>query len=318
MVKLKLLEQVRQTCRLHQLSYRTEKIYLLWIKRYILFHMRRHPIEMGVQEIKHYLTFLADKAKVAPSTQNQAYSALLFLYKNVLDKDISKIIMIKKPKKSMKIPVVFTKDEARMVLNNLHGRAGIMAGLMYGAGLRLMECMRLRVKDIDFGYEQIVVRDGKGRKDRKTMLPKSLIKDLNMQIKKVKEIYERDLRFNYAGVSLPYALERKYPNAGKEFGWQYIFPASKLAIDPQSGKIRRHHLSETVMQHAIKRAIRESGTTKPGSCHTLRHSFATHLLENGYDIRTVQELLGHKDVKTTMIYTHVLNKGGMGVKSPLD
>jgi integron integrase len=318
MAKSILLEQVRQTCRLKHYSLKTEKAYLSWIRRFIVFNNKRHPKEMGEKEISNYLTFLADKANVSASTQNQAFCSVLFLYRDVLEINLSKIDNIHRPKQSTKVPVVFTKDEVNSVLNQLHGTKKLMAVLLYGSGLRLMECIRLRVKDIDFGYNQITVRDGKGNKDRLTMLPISLKNPLTEHLKKVKLLHDRDLVKGFGTVYLPNALERKYPNANKEWAWQYIFPSSRLSVDPRSGKIHRHHEFETNLQRTVKKAIEKSRINKVGSCHTLRHSFATHLLENGYDIRTVQELLGHKDVKTTMIYTHVLHKGGMGVKSPVD
>ena len=318
MAKSALLEQVRQTCRLKHFSLKTEKAYLTWIRRFILFNNKRHPKEMGEKEISKYLTYLADKANVSASTQNQAFSAILFLYRDVLEINLSKIDHIHRPRRSSKLPVVFTKEEVNAVIDQLHGTKKLMAVLLYGSGLRLMECIRLRVKDVDFGYNQITVRDGKGRKDRLTMLPISLKNPLKEHLEKVKLIHDKDLTKGFGEVYLPNALERKYPNANKQWIWQYVFPASRLSVDPRSGKIHRHHEFETNLQRAVKDAIMKAKVNKAGSCHTLRHSFATHLLENGYDIRTVQELLGHKDVKTTMIYTHVLNKGGRGVKSPVD
>jgi integron integrase len=318
MAKSVLLEQVRQTCRIKHFSLKTEKAYMGWIKRFILFNNKRHPKEMGEKEISKYLTFLADKANVSASTQNQAFSSILFLYRDVLQINLSKIDKIHRPRGSPKLPVVFTKDEVNSILNQLHGTKKLMAVLLYGSGLQLMECIRLRVKDIAFGYNQITVHDGKGNKDRLTMLPISLKNRLKEHLKKVKLLHDRDLAKGFGTVYLPNALERKYPNANKEWAWQYIFPSSRLSADPRSGKIHRHHEFETNLQRTVKKAIEKARINKAGSCHTLRHSFATHLLENGYDIRTVQELLGHKDVKTTMIYTHVLNKGGRGVKSPVD
>lgn len=275
-------------------------------------------MEMGEREINQFLNYLAIKAKVASSTQNQALCAILFLYNEVLKKQIGRfddVIWAKKPKR---LPVVFTRDEVKAVMRHLSGTQWLMAMLLYGAGLRLMECLRLRVQDIDFGYKQITVRDAKGHKDRVTMLPEMVIEPLKKHLKKVKALHEKDLREGFGTVYLPYALERKYPNACREWGWQYMFPATQISIDPRSGIKQRHHLSEKVLQRAVKEAVRKAGITKNASCHTFRHSFATHLLEAGYDIRTVQELLGHKDVSTTMIYTHVLNKGGKGVLSPAD
>ena len=313
----KLLDQVRIILRLKGRELSTEKAYFNWIKRFILFHNKRHPKDMGEQEINEFLAHLVIKNNVSASTQNQALCAIVFLYKHVLKQDIGEldIIWAKKPKK---LPVVFTRKEVKAVLEQLCGTKWIMANLLYGAGLRLMECLRLRVKDIDFEYNQITVRDGKGAKDRVTMLPEKVQKDLVEHLKKVKCRHDEDLRKGFGTVYLPYALARKYPNANKEWIWQYIFPASQLSIDPRSGKKQRHHLDKTVLTKAVKEAIKKAGITKQASCHTFRHSFATHLLEDGYDIRTVQELLGHESIETTQIYTHVLNKGGLGVKSPAD
>ncbi|PYV81699.1 MAG: integron integrase [Acidobacteria bacterium] len=306
----KLLEQVRERIRLKHYSIRTEQAYLHWVRDYILFHKKRHPKEMGKSEVTAFLTHLAVKRKVAASTQNQALSALLFLYSEVLQQPFDWL--------EDKLPVVFTQDEARAVLRQMEGAKWLMASLLYGSGLRLMECLRLRVKDIDFGYGQIVVRDGKGQKDRVTVLPQALKEPLQRHLVRVKALHERDLQEGFGEVYLPTALERKYPKASKEWGWQYLFPAAKRSQDPRSDAIRRHHVDETVLQSAVRDAIRAAGITKLGSPHSFRHSFATHLLEAGYDIRTVQELLGHKDVSTTMIYTHVMNKGGKGVRSPID
>lgn len=318
MEKPKLLDQVRHTIRLKHYSRRTEEAYVNWIKRYIFFHNKKHPADMGAEEIRNFLVYLAVTKKVAASTQNQAMNAILFLYREVLHKDLGQIENLIKAKKSPKLPVVFTREEAARVLENLHGTYKLIASLMYGSGLRLMECLRLRVKDIDFNYQQIIVRDGKGEKDRVTMLPQKLIEHLQLHLKRVAALHKEDLHEGYGEVYLPYALAEKYPNAPKEWAWQYVFPSTRRSLDPRSGKIRRHHAAESAIQKAVKEAIRKTGIAKNGSCHTFRHSFATHLLEDGYDIRTVQELLGHKDVKTTMIYTHVINRGGKGVKSPLD
>jgi len=317
-MKPKLLDQVRGKIRLRHYSIRTEKTYLDWIKRYILFHNKKHPQTMGSAEIEAFLTHLAVKLDVSASTQNQAFNALLFLYKEVLNIELPLLQNFKRAKRPEKLPVVFSTDEIRRIMANLDGVFWMMAQLLYGAGLRLMECVRLRVKDVDFDYGQINVRNGKGKKDRVTMLPKIIEGALQQRLQKVKIIHEKDLSEGYGEVYLPYALERKYPKANREWGWQYVFPAKQRALDPRSGIIRRHHIDEQSLQRAVKNAIKISGIYKPGSCHTLRHSFATHLLENGYDIRTVQELLGHKDVRTTMIYTHVLNRGGKGVLSPAD
>ena len=268
--------------------------------------------------IVEFLTFLAVKRNVAASTQNQALSAILFLYRHVLKKEVGWVDNVERAKRPSRLPVVFTKDEAKAILVRLEGAKWLMVSLLYGSGLRLMECLRLRVKDIDFEYNQIVVRDGKGQKDRVTMVPTSLKNSFMKHLEKVKTIHDGDLKAGFGRVHLPFALARKYPNADREWAWQYVFPASTRCKDPRSGKILRHHLHESALQRAVKTAMRAAGIAKHGSCHTFRHSFATHLLEGGYDIRTVQELLGHKDVSTTMIYTHVLNKGGKAVKSPLD
>jgi integron integrase len=314
----KLLERVRDVLRLKHYSLRTERSYCDWIERFIRFHGKRHPREMGEAEVSEFLTHLARDGQVAASTQNQALSALLFLYKEVLKQEIGWLEKVERAKKPIRQPLVLTRDEVHKVFAQLHGMSRLMAGLLYGSGLRLMECVRLRVKDVDFGYARIVVRDGKGAKDRLTMLPVNLANALERHLQKVKVQHEEDLEAGFGSVYLPDALGRKYPNASREWAWQYVFPSPRLSVDPRSEQRRRHHLDENVLQVAMKKAVRASGIAKPATCHTLRHSFATHLLENGYDIRTVQELLGHKDVSTTMIYTHVLNKPGIGVKSPLD
>ncbi|MEK9137946.1 MAG: integron integrase [Bacteroidota bacterium] len=300
------------------MSPRTIESYRLWIKRYILFHNKRHPLTMGEEEIRAFLTHLAERENVAASTQNVAFNAILFLYRNVLQKDLGDIGSFLRAHRPRHLPVVFTHEEACAVLNQLKGANKFRASLLYGSGLRLFECIKLRVQDIDFGMSQIIVRDGKGEKDRVTMLPSSLVLALKSQLEKVREVYESDLVAGYGEVSLPYALERKYVNATKSWNWQYIFPASHRSRDPDSGRIKRHHVDESSVQREVKQAIVRAQIHKHGSCHTFRHTFATRLLETGYDIRTVQELLGHKDVRTTMIYTHVLNKGGLTVKSPLD
>ncbi|MGI9212709.1 MAG: integron integrase [Methylococcaceae bacterium] len=314
----RLLEQVRNAIRLRHYSIRTEQSYLDWIKYFILFHHTRHPQDMGAAEVEQFLNHLAVEGKVAASTQNQALSALLFLYKQVLEIDLPWMNDITRAKKPQRLPVVLTVEEVRRVLARIDGQHGLMAELLYGAGLRLLECVRLRVKDVDFGYRQITVRDGKGEKDRMTMLPQTVLEPLRAHLEKVKVLHEHDVEDGFGEVYLPYALERKYPNAAREWGWQYVFPAQNRSTDPRSGQTRRHHVDEQSLQRAMKKAVRAAGLTKPATCHTLRHSFATHLLQSGSDIRTVQELLGHKDVSTTMIYTHVLNRGGQGVVSPLD
>ena len=316
--KPRLFDMVRNVIRCKHYSIRTEQSYIDWIRRYILFHNKRHPRELDEVHISAFLTDLAVNKKVASSTQNQALCALVFLYRDVIEKDLGKFQDLVRAKRPEKLPVVFTRDETKQILLQLSGVNWLMGQILYGAGLRVMECVRLRVKDIDFGYRQIVVRDGKGQKDRITMLPNIIIDELQRHLLKAKKVHENDLKAGFGAVYLPYALERKYRNANRDWGWQYVFPAFKRSNDPRSGVMRRHHLSETVPQRAIRQAIRSSGIHKAGSCHSLRHSFATHLLEAGYDIRTVQELLGHKDVSTTMIYTHVLNKGGRGVQSPGD
>ena len=314
----KLLDQVRDTLRVKHYSIRTEQAYVDWIKQFIIFNDKRHPREMGEREVSAFLAHLAVNRNVAASTQNQALAALLFLYKAVLHQPLGRITDIERAKQSERIPVVLTKDEARAVLNHLTGASWLAASLLYGSGLRLLEALRLRVKDVDFHYNQIIVRDGKGAKDRVTMLPASLKQPLKLQIKKTQDIHQVDLLKGFGTVYLPYALEKKYPTANREWCWQYIFPASRLSIDPRAHVKRRHHMSESALQSAVKEAVHRAGIAKPASCHTLRHSFATHLLESGYDIRTIQELLGHKEVSTTMIYTHVLNRGGKAVCSPLD
>jgi integron integrase len=314
----RLLEQVREAIRVRHYSLRTEQTYVGWIKRFILFHGKRHPRDMGVQEVQQFLSHLAVAGHVAASTQSQALSAVLFLYQQVLKQDIGWLDDVVRAKKPHRVPVVLTQDEVKAVLAHLSGTTWIMATLLYGAGLRLLECLRLRVKDVDFTYNQIVVRDGKGRKDRVTMLPQQVKAPLQRHIHDVQQLHAQDVQAGAGHVYLPYALERKYPNASREWIWQYVFPATRPSRDPRTGIIRRHHIHKLVLQRAMHTAVRKANITKPASGHTLRHSFATHLLEAGYDIRTVQELLGHKDVSTTMIYTHVLNRGGRGVKSPAD
>ncbi len=316
--KTKLLDQVRDAIRLRHLSRRTEEAYLGWIRRFILFHHKRHPNDMGAEEVRAFLSHLAIHTQVAASTQNVALNALLFLYRYVLHQPWPELGSIAHAKRPRRLPTVFTQEEVTAVLAQLHGTSSLMASLLYGAGLRLMECLRLRVKDLDFACQQIIVRDGQGAQDRLTLLPQALLAPLQRHLIKVQALHEEDMAEGYGDVYLPYALARTYPNAGTAWVWQYVFPAAKRACDPCSGVERRHHVSATVLQKVVKAAIQRAGIAKHGSCQTLRHSFATHLLEHGYDIRTVQELLGHKDVKTTMVYTHVLQRGGKGVRSPLD
>jgi integron integrase len=313
-----LLEQVRAAVRTRHYSIRTEEAYLRWIREYILFFEKRHPAELGAADVSAFVSHLAVERKVAASTQSQALSALLFLYREVLALSIGWVDDVERAKKPKRLPVVFTKEEARAVLAHVRGEAWLMASLLYGSGLRLMECVRLRIKDLDLARLEITVRDGKGGKDRLTVLPHSLTEPLRRQLDLARALHGLDVREGFGRVHLPYALARKYPSADREWCWQYIFPARHRSVDPRTGREQRHHVAETVLQKAVKAAVRAAGVAKPGSCHTFRHSFATHMIESGYDIRTVQELLGHASVETTQIYTHVLNKGGRGVKSPLD
>ncbi|MFV9507592.1 MAG: integron integrase [Oscillochloridaceae bacterium umkhey_bin13] len=314
----KLLDQVRAALRRKHYALRTEEAYVGWIRRFIHFHGIRHPREMGATEVSAFLTHLAMEREVAASTQNQALSALLFLYREVLLQPLSEDLTITYAKRPEYLPTVLSRDEARAVLAALSGTHHLMASLLYGSGLRLLECLRLRVKDLDFDQRQLMVRQGKGAKDRTTLLPDQLHAALRTQIAHVQSIHQQDLREGFGEVELPFALERKLPNAACELGWQYLFPASQRSKDPRSGTIRRHHLDESVLQKAVRRAAQQLQLPKRVTCHTFRHSFATHLLEAGYDIRTVQELLGHADVQTTMIYTHVLQRGPGAVRSPLD
>jgi integron integrase len=313
-----LLDQVRAVARLKQCSLRTEESYVQAIRRFILFHDKRHPATMGTAEIQAYLTHLAVAQRLAGSTINVALSAILFLYRDVLRIDLPPLDTVPRSPRAPRVPVVFTRTEVQQVLGELTGVHRLMAQLLYGSGLRLMECARLRIKDLDFAYHQLTVRDGKGEKDRVTILPQLLVVPLQAQLRAARHLHAADLELGYGAVYLPHALERKYPNAAKDWRWQYVFPAEQRTKDPRTATIRRHHGSEDSLQRAVKRALERTGIAKAGSCHTFRHSFATHLLEDGYDIRTVQELLGHADVRTTMIYTHVLNRGGKGVRSPLD
>ena len=315
---MKLLDQVRDVIRKRHYSIRTEQAYVDWARRYILFHKKHHPKDMGEKEIAQFISHLATDRKVAASTQNQALNAIVFLYKRVLNIELGDFGHMERTKKPEKLPTVMARKEVNQVLSSMSGVNQLMAKLLYGCGLRLMECVRMRVKDIDFEQNHIIVRDGKGMKDRSTMLPEQLKPLLIEHLEGVRIMHKQDLKNRLGEVYLPFALERKYPNAAKEWGWQYVFPSEKISKDPRSGKMRRHHVSENSIQRAVQKAARRADLTKHVSPHTFRHSFATHLLEGGYDIRTVQELLGHKDVSTTMIYTHVINKGGMGVQSPLD
>ncbi|UPQ82065.1 integron integrase [Pseudomonas knackmussii] len=316
--KPRLLDQVRDQIRLKHYSIRTERVYCEWIKRYVRFHNYRHPMEMGAPDVEAFLSDLAVRRDVSASTQNQALAALLFLYKQVLKQDLPWLGEVVRAKKPARLPVVLSISEVQQILGQLDGDVGLIARLLYGGGLRLMEGVRLRVKDVDFSRKEIIIRDGKGQKDRVTVMPTSLALPLRQHIARVRAIHQFELAEGRGDVYLPDALARKYPGAPFEWAWQYVFPAAGLSVDPRSGSVRRHHLDEKRVQRAFKRAVKASGLAKLATPHTLRHSFATHLLESGQDIRTVQELLGHADVKTTMIYTHVLNRGGLAVLSPLD
>jgi integron integrase len=304
--------------RLKHYSLRTESIYVGWIRRFILANGKRHPRDMGGCEVESFLSHLAVHGHVAASTQNQALSALLFLYREVLGVALPWMETMVRAKRPQRVPTVLASDEVRRLLAQMDGRPWLLASLLYGTGMRLMECLRLRVKDVDFARNEITVRSGKGSKDRHTVLPKVLVEPLQREVERARTLHQADLRAGYGVAALPFALARKYPNAGREFGWQFVFPSVQRSIDPQDGIERRHHFDDGMLARAIKAGCRRAGIVKPVSAHTLRHSFATHLLESGYDIRTVQELLGHKDVATTQIYTHVLNRGGHGVLSPLD
>jgi len=318
MAEPRLIDRVRDVMRVHHYSIRTENNYIQWIKRFIFFHNKRHPKEMGAEEIKAYLTHLAVVKNVSASTQNQALSALLFLYKRVLNIEPDWIEGVVRAKRPKRLPVVLSRDEVKLLLASMTGTHSLIARLLYGTGMRLLESLRLRVKDVEFEQKLIIVRQGKGNKDRITTLPEVLIPELKEQLLHARRVHNADITDGFGRTNLPYALDRKYPNAGREFAWQYIFPSTKRSTIPGTDQISRHHLHEKNIGREIRNAARRVGIMKHISSHTLRHSFATHLIENGYDIRTVQELLGHKDVKTTMIYTHVLNKGGRGVRSPLD
>lgn len=313
-----LLAEVRARLRVKHYSVRTEQAYVGWIRRFILANGKRHPRELGAREVEAFLSRLATRDRVAAATQNQALSAILFLYREVLALKLPWLDGVTRAKRPQRLPLVLTRQEVAGVLARVDGRDWLVLSLLYGAGLRLMESLRLRIKDVDFGRNAILVRDGKGAKDRISVLPATLVDPLQRQVARVRLLHASDLAQGGGRVWLPHALARKYPNAARELAWQYVFPAPRLSRDPRDGAVRRHHLDEQVVQRAMKRAVRAAGIERPATCHTLRHCFATHLLEAGYDIRTIQELLGHSDVATTQIYTHVLNRGGHGVVSPLD
>ncbi len=311
------LDKVRAAIRVRHYSYSTEKTYLDWIRRFIFFHKKRHPAEMAEPEVAAFLSHLAVTRNVAASTQNQALNALVFVYKNVLERPLQEINGVVRAKKPQKLPVVLTVEEVGEVLGGLSGVVWLIVCLQYGSGLRLKESVRLRVKDIEFAHRAIIVRDGKGGKDRVVTLSDEIIVPLQRHLENRKTLFEQDIQQGCGTVHLPHALARKYPNAPSEWGWQYVFPSTRVSTDPRSGARQRHHLDESAVQKAVKGAVRKAGIHKPASCHTMRHSFATHLLERGMDIRTVQDQLGHKDIRTTQIYTHVLQRGGNAVKSPL-
>jgi integron integrase len=313
-----LLTALRDAIRVRHYSMSTEQTYVDWVKRFVRFHDKRHPRELGVEHVSAFLTWLAVERNVAAATQNQALHAISFLYANVLDRPLGPIQSVVHAKAPVRLPSVFTEQEVLRVLSHLEGQHWLMAALLYGSGLRLMECVRLRVKDVDFGYRCLMVRSGKGAKDRVVTLADALIEHLEVQITRVARLHERDLAAGYGSVWLPNALERKFPNASRELGWQYVFPAMRRSADPRTGQIRRHHRDASALQRAVRIAIRKAGITRKASCHTFRHSFATHLLAQGADIRTVQEQLGHSDVRTTQIYTHLIRRGGGAVASPLN
>ena len=316
--KPKLLDRLRHGVRARHYSRRTEKAYVHWAKRYIFFHGKRHPAEMGAAEVTAFLTALAVRERVAASTQNQALNALLFLYREILGVELPWLDDLVRAKRPQHLPTVLTRDEVRTVIDRVDGVPRLIALLLYGAGLRLLECCRLRIKDLDFTTNQITIRGGKGGKDRLTMFPGVVKDDLAKHLERVRALHQRDLRHGAGWVELPWALARKYPNAGREWAWQWVFPATRFYVDRDTSQRRRHHLHESVIQRAVREAVLKTGIAKKATCHTFRHSFATHLLDDGHDIRTVQELLGHRDVSTTMIYTHVLNRGPGAVRSPAD
>ncbi len=314
----RLFDEVRRHMRLKHYSLRTEATYIGWIWRFILANGRRHPREFGGPEVEHFLSDLAVKANVAASTQNQALSALLFLYREVLAVDLPWMENVVRARRGQRVPTVLSREEVTRLLAQMDGRPWLLASLLYGTGMRLMECLRLRVKDVDFARNEIVIRNSKGGKDRRTVLPRTLVEPLLREVDRVQTLHAADIADGLGETRLPQALSRKYPRAARELGWQFVFPSTRRSRDPLDGSVRRHHFDDAVLSRSLKRARLQAGIAKPLSAHTLRHSFATHLLETGYDIRTVQELLGHKDVATTQIYTHVLNRGGRGVLSPLD
>jgi len=314
----KFMEEIRRAMRLRHYSFETEKSSTQWIRRYIIFHNKQHPRDLGAEHIEAYLGHLATSVKVSAATQNQALSALLFLYKRVLDHDLPWLDDIVRAKRPVRVPVVLSRSEVSRVLDAMRGKHWLMANLLYGSGLRLVECLRLRIKDIDFEYLQLTIRDGKGRKDRWTILSEQLIPHIKQQMKNARSVHEQDLRYNRKGVSIPYAIDKKYKHAAQEWKWQYLFPASRYGFIRFHQEKRRHHVHPSSLNRVVKIGVRAAGISKQASCHTFRHSFATYLLESGYDIRAVQELLGHSHVNTTMIYTHVIKRGGRAAQSPLD
>jgi len=318
MEKPRLLDQARAVMETLHYSPRTVKVYIYWMRFYILFHQKRHPVEMGADQVRDFMTYLAQRRRVAASTQNQAFNAIIFLYRRVLNIDLGPIGDSVRARRKKRLPEVLTRSEVDQVLGNLEGVPWLVSSLLYGSGLRLLEGLNLRVKDLDFERLEVMVRQAKGNKERRTMLPKALVPHLQQQLRTRRQLHAHDLREGYGRAPLPMALSRKYVNADREWGWQWVFPAKSMYVDRTDRVSRRHHLHETVIQKAVRQAVGRAGIAKRVGPHTFRHCFATHLLEGGYDIRTVQELLGHKDVKTTMIYTHVLNREGVGVKSPLD